>query len=50
MEQFLKWKMSWARLLDGLLGVLSYGHIYTNFAINCARELTRYRSKHNIGR
>lgn len=45
MEQFLKWKCDWARMLDGFLGVISYSFIHTTFGLNEARNLARWRSK-----
>jgi len=45
MEWFLKWKMEWLCLVDGIIGVLSFGLIHTNFKMEGARSLTRWRSK-----
>jgi hypothetical protein len=45
-EWFLRWMCSWGQLLDGLIGVLTLGYGRTTFALNNARKLTRWRSKH----
>jgi len=45
MEQFLKWKCAWARMLEGLVGVLTFGYWYSSsWSMSCARQLTRFRS------
>ena len=49
MEQYLRWKCALAKMFEGLGGVLTLGYWYSSsWSLECARELTRYRSRVTI--
>lgn len=42
-EQFMLWLCSWAKLFDGLIGILTLGYKRPNMYQAMARELSLYR-------
>lgn len=47
MEQFLKWMYSWAKFIDGFLGIITFGQISTSLPLKTAKKLARWRHNNN---
>lgn len=49
-ERLLLWLFHWARLVDGLIGIITFAVVNTNLALLAAKRLSKYRQRHKIGR
>jgi len=46
MEQFLKWQCAWAKLFEGIAGILTFGFWSPLWALSTAKRLSRWRCSH----
>jgi hypothetical protein len=45
-EQLLVWLCYWGDLIDGLIGIITFGFVRLTLGLKCATILAIYRSKY----
>jgi hypothetical protein len=46
--QWYRWQSAWATLIDGIIGVITLGHVKTSFALTAAKIGAKKR--HELGK